>query len=373
MREWVKALPLGLGLPMVIGAASVKPEDAASNLAAWTKLFGVEHTPEWLSAPGTDNKVIVGSMIVAAIYAFLVWGVPAIKRQRNRPTEPVINPSTPVVRRAKIIFGTGHPFESIALAGKNKNRTVRVKIENNTDTEISNGTVRILSLDPPQKEHRNFFLKGDITIGARRHTFVDVAYYSEGTSEAPPAPSMRLCVPIPGGFTFNSLPGTLPLSPHTFQLQFSTLEDHVLDEVYCRLSVDQNHILHLEDWGDSAKLLTPTVNIQADLSLGAAYQLLDKAASFPAFLDRLYRELFTGTIQSWGRLAQGKNAWSNLGPEQPIPQNYWADSTFDWITVTKKPDKGGAESTVPGSGKEKYYKARFNTAQIKRFCEQLVA
>ena len=52
----------------------------------------------------------------------------------------------------------------------------------------------------------------------------------------------------------NSLPGTLPLSPHTFQLQFSTLEDRVLDEAYCRIFVDQKHILHLEDWGDSAKL-----------------------------------------------------------------------------------------------------------------------
>ena len=148
--------------------------------------------------------------------------------------------------RAKIILGTGRPFETVAPSGKNKNRTVRAKIENNTDIEISNGTVRILNLDPSQKEHRNFFLKGDMTIGPRRYTFVDIAYYSEGTSEAPPAPSMRLCVPIPGGFTFDFLPGTLSLSPHTFQLQFSTLEDHVLDEVYCRLSVDQNHVLHLE-------------------------------------------------------------------------------------------------------------------------------
>ena len=40
MREWVKALPLTVGLPVVIGAASVKPEDAASNIAAWIEFAG---------------------------------------------------------------------------------------------------------------------------------------------------------------------------------------------------------------------------------------------------------------------------------------------------------------------------------------------
>ena len=41
MRDWIKALPLGLGLPIMIGAASVKPEDAVSNVAAWLHLLGL--------------------------------------------------------------------------------------------------------------------------------------------------------------------------------------------------------------------------------------------------------------------------------------------------------------------------------------------
>lgn len=166
--------------------------------------------------------------------------------------QPISAPIVP--RRARIVFGTGHPFETVAPAGKNKNRTVRVKIENVTDAEIANGTVSILNLDPPQNEHKNFFLKGDISLEPRRHVYVDVAYYSEGTSEAPPGPSMRLCVPIPSGFFFDTLPGTLPLNPHTFHLQFSSLEDHTLDEAYCRIFVDQNHVLHLENRGDSSRM-----------------------------------------------------------------------------------------------------------------------
>jgi hypothetical protein len=156
--------------------------------------------------------------------------------------------------RARIIFGAGHPFETVAPAGKNQNRTVRVKIKNFGDSEIVNGTLSVLNLDPPQNEHKDFFLKGDISLGPRKHIYVDVAYYSEGTSEAPPGPWMRLCVPIPSGFYFHTLPGTLPLSPHTFHLRFSSLEDHTLDEAYCRLFVDQNHVLRLENRGDSSRM-----------------------------------------------------------------------------------------------------------------------
>jgi hypothetical protein len=219
------------------------------------------------SAYGWDPiSVWVASVVVGACCALIFIGYkahryPAFPQGTNwreqapsLPEMAALQSRTEAIKGAvKIIFGTGHPFESVAPAGKNKNRTVRVKIENNTDAEISNGTVNILNLDPPQKEHRNFFLKGDITIGPHRHTFVDVAYYSEGTSEAPPGPSFRLCVPIPSGFIFDTLPGTLPLRPHNFHLRFSSLEDHTLDEVYCRLSVDQTHILHLENWGDSTK------------------------------------------------------------------------------------------------------------------------
>jgi len=179
-------------------------------------------------------------------YAGIHWA-------RFAAPRPLTLPATGTAQRVQIIFGTERPFVTVEPAGKNRNRTVRVKIKNLTSAEISNGTVRILNLDPPQNGHTNFFLKGDISLGPLGHTYADVAYYSEGTSEALPGRSMRLCVPIPAGFLFNTLPGTLPLSPHTFHLRFSSLEDHTLDEAYCRLSVDQNHVLHLENWGDSTK------------------------------------------------------------------------------------------------------------------------
>jgi hypothetical protein len=241
-------------------ATSVKPEDAMSNLSGWATKFNLPD-PAWLQSHTADNVVFWGAVCAF----FVLWAGPAVWRNRHsllhRPkaqdrkaTKRGAEIGAAIVpRRARIVFGTGHPFETVAPAGKNQNRTVRVKIENIADVEITNGTLSVLNLDPPQNEHKNFFLKGDISLGPRRHVYVDVAYYSEGTSEAPPGRSMRLCVPIPPAF-FNTLPGTLPLSPHTFHLQLSSLEDHTLDEAYCRLFVDQNHVLHLENRGDSSRM-----------------------------------------------------------------------------------------------------------------------
>jgi hypothetical protein len=85
VREFVKVLPLGLLLPIVIGAASVKPDDAISNISDWVHRLGFEGASRWLSNPAADNRAIVGSLGVAALYAFLVWTVPAIRERRANP------------------------------------------------------------------------------------------------------------------------------------------------------------------------------------------------------------------------------------------------------------------------------------------------
>jgi hypothetical protein len=54
MLEWIKAL----GAPFVIGAASVKPEDAASNLSIWAL---------WLGIP-------------VAFVSLVVWSIPLIRK-----------------------------------------------------------------------------------------------------------------------------------------------------------------------------------------------------------------------------------------------------------------------------------------------------
>jgi hypothetical protein len=85
MRDFIKALPLGLLLPLVIGAASVKPDDAISNIADWAHRLGFSRVPAWVSNPAADNRIILGSFGIAVVYAFLIWTVPVIKESRANP------------------------------------------------------------------------------------------------------------------------------------------------------------------------------------------------------------------------------------------------------------------------------------------------
>jgi hypothetical protein len=58
-----------------------------------------------------------------------------------------------------------------------------------------------------------------------------------------------------GGFFAEAYPN-LPVEPHTFHLKFSTLEGGLFDEVFCRGLVDADHVLHLDNWGDSKRRST---------------------------------------------------------------------------------------------------------------------
>ena len=243
-----------------------------------SKMLGEAATTEWVNHQIAERYGIVSPSQQQVIDFTVSWALPAFavllayalfrgggwwERKQTiatpagatvsipTPTTQIVNHPSP---RAKIIFGTGRFFETVERVGANNSRTVQVQIQNKTDDEISNGTMSVVNLDPPNKGHKDFLLKCDIRIGPRKYSFIDVAAYNEGTSEAKPGPWIRLLIPMPSGpFLFNGLPGNLPIIPHTFQLQFSTLGNDVLDKVYCRIFVDQDHVLHLEDWGNSAK------------------------------------------------------------------------------------------------------------------------
>jgi hypothetical protein len=170
-------------------------------------------------------------MVLVAFAAILQWS--------PRASPPTVSDKQSV----QVLLGTGAPYETVEQAGLNRSRTVRVKIENNTNSEISNGKLEILNLDPPKNGNKDWLLKDGITIGPHKHTFVGVAAYNEGTSQAPVGTWIRLLVPMPSGFFAEAMPN-LPVVPHTFHLKFSTLEGGLFDEVYCGLFVDQHHILH---------------------------------------------------------------------------------------------------------------------------------
>ena len=340
-----------------------KPGFLAAKALAWSSALGFGSLGViWGSTNSTyplGLRMAAAAVLAAIVVAALVWVINDINGQVQKPSDVAGND------RVKIEFKNEDPFVKVETAGVNRRRMIRVRIDNNTDKAISNGRLDVLDLDPPYRNTANWLLKDAISIGPHDYTFIKVVYYDEGASQAKPGTTMRLAVPMSGGVFAESYPN-LPLTLHTFFLKFSTLERGLFDQMYCRIYVDDDHILHFER-GD----LTKSRQTDPDITLTDAYSLLDKAKPFPGFQEPFYHQLLSGEVQARGRFAQSKNACGDFGPEQSIPQDYWVDSIFDWSTITKVTDKGGRESTIPGKGKEKYYKVRFNTAQIKRLSENL--
>jgi hypothetical protein len=163
-------------------------------------------------------------------------------RQIESPPRQTSLPSRP----CQIVIGTGKPYETVEPSGVNRTRVVRVKIQNNTAAEISNGTLKLINLDPPNNGYKDFLLKDYITIGPHGRIFIGVAAYNEGTSEALVGQWIQLIIPSAAGYFMPATFGHLPVGiPHTFHLNFSCLSG-IYDEVYCRLHVDSDNVLHLE-------------------------------------------------------------------------------------------------------------------------------
>jgi hypothetical protein len=229
-------------------------------LIASHAVFEVFHLRGWYPEQQLAAIVMVSPQtsfwVLSTVAAIGMWaGLDYLVYRRKRPlTDPQIEPQSepptakglPLAKQPlQIILGTGEPFETVEPSGANRSRTVRVKLQNNTGTEISNGTLKILNLDPANNGYKDFLLKDYITIGPHGRIFIGVAAYNEGTSEALVGQWIQLITPNIGGYIMPSTFGHLPIIPHTFHLNFSCLNG-IYDEVYCRLRVDSDNVLHLE-------------------------------------------------------------------------------------------------------------------------------
>jgi hypothetical protein len=105
--ELLKILPLGVALPIGLGAAAVSPDDAASNLSKWAHWIGIHDVPAWLAAQRADRWFIFGLIALSAVYAYFLWREPIRKRlkrlfgKRHTPQPPTVLPAP---------SSTEHPF-----------------------------------------------------------------------------------------------------------------------------------------------------------------------------------------------------------------------------------------------------------------------
>ena len=76
----IKAFPLGVGVPLMILAASVSPEDLASNLSKWYRHLGLGDPPSWLSDAHFDRKALIVLCSLAIVYAYLAYAHPLLRK-----------------------------------------------------------------------------------------------------------------------------------------------------------------------------------------------------------------------------------------------------------------------------------------------------
>ena len=156
------------------------------------------------------------------------------------------NPARSGKRGIRIALGTGSPFENTESSDAVRRQHVRVRLVNDSKTQIANCELGIVSLDPPNKGVSNCMLKSDISIGAISDFFVDVAYFEDWPQRGAHSDHMRLVVPMVGGFFAEAFDyAKLPLVPHTFKLRLKRFSD-VYDDVLCRLLVSDRGFLKLE-------------------------------------------------------------------------------------------------------------------------------
>src|ERR1700676_1113178 len=119
MREhrWtiLRALPLGVFLPMSVFFGSVGPDDFARNYANWAKKWGLDGWVDWLGQHATGPRVFWSAIFVTVIYVAIAFGLPSLIKHTKKNTATVVVP----ISVAFIVIGAVYGGHLIGLSGPN--------------------------------------------------------------------------------------------------------------------------------------------------------------------------------------------------------------------------------------------------------------
>ena len=146
-------------------ASQVKPEEAASNLAAWLQYFGLESVPTIL-----QGKVVDQWIFGAALVGFLLYTGFLLRKQIRsafvltfQGTSPSITPQITKPIRLKIVFRYDMPWVQLQhniqepgahIAHAGSLFTYRLAIINHVCDLAEGVTVEMISIDPQVVAHR---------------------------------------------------------------------------------------------------------------------------------------------------------------------------------------------------------------------------
>jgi hypothetical protein len=88
----VKAIPLGVFLPMMIFFGSVGPDDYAKNYAAWARKFGLSDWADWLNQHLNGPRVFWGTIFICLTYLVIAFAIPWLIRRTKTDTAAVVIP-----------------------------------------------------------------------------------------------------------------------------------------------------------------------------------------------------------------------------------------------------------------------------------------
>jgi hypothetical protein len=91
IRAIMRATPLVVA-SVVMAAAGVSPDDAASNLGSWWKLTGYP-SPDWLKTPKADHTAFIVCILFVFVWILLLWftrKTDSLSTPEARPTQ-IIN------------------------------------------------------------------------------------------------------------------------------------------------------------------------------------------------------------------------------------------------------------------------------------------
>jgi hypothetical protein len=183
VRNFLKALPLGVFLPLAFVMASVAPGDAVSNLSKWARLFGLSDLPSWLTAKSADHQIPLYILALSIVYAATVWGIPFYRKHRRTPRDgPQSVPSAIETPRAALLLSVGQTGRYVSTKARglyNTARTFSVMVENVHPTNaVSDCKLTLLAIEP-QEYAGPWPIEEGFSLAAGDHRYVELVRYGE--------------------------------------------------------------------------------------------------------------------------------------------------------------------------------------------------
>lgn len=100
----LRALPLGLGVPVLAVMATSRAGDVGKNLASWATALGWNNFAEWVTVHITGARLIWGIVIFLIVYVVIVWGLPTFIRRAEQNRVAVVVPLVTVALIALVII-----------------------------------------------------------------------------------------------------------------------------------------------------------------------------------------------------------------------------------------------------------------------------